>query len=38
MTVIGSNAVYRTLRADRVSRVPAGVNTGAERLNGTQNN
>src|SRR5262247_4201975 len=25
MTVIGSNAAYRTLRADRVTRVPAGV-------------
>jgi NADPH:quinone reductase-like Zn-dependent oxidoreductase len=25
MTVIGSNASYRTLRADRVSRLPAGV-------------
>jgi len=25
MTVIGSNAAYRTLRADRVIRVPAGV-------------
>ena len=25
MTVLGSNAAYRTLRADRVTRVPAGV-------------
>jgi NADPH2:quinone reductase len=25
MTVIGSNAAYRTLRADRLARVPAGV-------------
>jgi NADPH:quinone reductase len=25
MTVIGSNAAYRTLRADRLTRVPAGV-------------
>jgi NADPH:quinone reductase len=25
MTVVGSNATYRTLRADRLSRVPAGV-------------
>jgi NADPH2:quinone reductase len=25
MTVVGSNAAYRTLRADEVSRVPAGV-------------
>jgi NADPH:quinone reductase-like Zn-dependent oxidoreductase len=25
MTVIGSNATYRTLRADRVTRVPAGL-------------
>ena len=25
MTVIGSNAAYRTLRADRVARVPAGL-------------
>ena len=25
MTVIGSNAAYRTLRADRLSRVPSGV-------------
>jgi NADPH:quinone reductase-like Zn-dependent oxidoreductase len=25
MTVIGSNAAYRTLRADRIARVPAGV-------------
>jgi len=25
MTVLGSNAVYRTLRADRVSRVPQGI-------------
>jgi NADPH:quinone reductase len=25
MTVLGSNAAYRTLRADRLSRVPAGV-------------
>jgi NADPH:quinone reductase-like Zn-dependent oxidoreductase len=25
MTVVGSNAVYRTLRADRVARVPDGV-------------
>ena len=25
LTVIGSNAAYRTLRADRVTRVPAGV-------------
>jgi NADPH2:quinone reductase len=26
MTVVGSNATYRTLRADRLTRVPAGVN------------
>ena len=25
MTVVGSNATYRTLRADRVARVPAGL-------------
>ena len=25
MTVVGSNAAYRTLRADQVTRVPAGV-------------
>ena len=25
MTVVGSNAAYRTLRADRVARVPAGL-------------
>ena len=25
MTVVGSNAAYRTLRADRLTRVPAGV-------------
>jgi len=25
MTVIGSNAIYRTLRADRLTRVPAGL-------------
>jgi NADPH:quinone reductase-like Zn-dependent oxidoreductase len=25
MTVVGSNAAYRTLRADRVARVPAGI-------------
>src|SRR5262245_54443511 len=25
MTVLGSNATYRTLRADRLTRVPAGV-------------
>lgn len=25
MTVVGSNATYRTLRADRVARVPAGI-------------
>src|SRR6201993_2258994 len=28
MTVIGSNAAYSTLRADRVTRVPAGVDAG----------
>ena len=27
MTVLGSNAAYRTLRADRLTRVPAGVDT-----------
>ena len=27
MTVLGSNAAYRTLRADHVTRVPAGVDT-----------
>src|SRR5215813_14971963 len=27
MTVIGSNATYRTLRADRVTRVPAGIDS-----------
>ena len=25
MTVVGSNAAYRTLRADRLTRVPAGL-------------
>jgi NADPH:quinone reductase-like Zn-dependent oxidoreductase len=25
MTLVGSNAAYRTLRADRLARVPAGV-------------
>jgi NADPH:quinone reductase len=25
LTVLGSNAAYRTLRADRLTRVPAGV-------------
>ena len=25
MTVLGSNVAYRTLRADRLTRVPAGV-------------
>jgi NADPH:quinone reductase len=25
MTVVGSNATYRTLRADRIARVPAGL-------------
>ncbi len=29
MTVVGSNAAYRTLRADRVVRVPAGVDAAA---------
>ena len=27
MTVVGSNAAYRTLRADRLTRVPVGVDT-----------
>jgi len=27
MTVLGSNAVYRTLRADHLTRVPTGVDT-----------
>jgi NADPH:quinone reductase-like Zn-dependent oxidoreductase len=27
MTVVGSNAAYRTLRADRLTRVPAGVDS-----------
>jgi D-arabinose 1-dehydrogenase-like Zn-dependent alcohol dehydrogenase len=27
MTVVGSNAAYRTLRADHLTRVPAGVDT-----------
>jgi NADPH:quinone reductase-like Zn-dependent oxidoreductase len=27
MTVVGSNAAYRTLRADRLTRVPAGLDT-----------
>jgi len=27
MTVVGSNAAYRTLRADRLARVPAGVDS-----------
>ena len=29
MTVIGSNAAYRTLRADRLTRVPAGLDAAA---------
>ena len=29
MTVVGSNAAYRTLRADRLTRVPAGVDASA---------
>src|SRR5215471_1183862 len=28
MTVVGSNAAYRTLRADRLTRVPAGLDAG----------
>lgn len=28
MTVVGSNATYRTLRADHLARVPAGVDVG----------
>ena len=32
MTVVGSNAAYRTLRADRLARVPAGLDAAARRL------
>ena len=32
MTVVGSNAAYRTLRADRLTRVPAGVDAAAAAL------
>src|SRR5207245_5362301 len=29
MTVVGSNAAYRTIRADRLTRVPAGLDAAA---------
>src|SRR5215468_7063651 len=32
MTVVGSNAAYCTLRADRLTRVPAGVDAAAAAL------